>query len=415
MKINFFFVPWNLKSKEKIKIANRCLLCHYLFALIVILLSTSGWALNNKLQSHSEKKISALPGMPPVTNPTNIYANAGAMMFADIVRKALPRVYVPNTHDNTVSVIDPETYKVINTIATDKDPEHIVPSYDLKTIWVLNDNGNSVLAIDPNTAKPGIKIHIQNPYNLYYTPDGRFAIVINDKLKRFDFRDPHTMRLYESVPVKCKGLNHMDFSADGRYGIATCEYSSMLVKIDIGARKVINYLNLGLKQFKKPSMPQDIRLSPNGRLFFVADMISDGVFVIDANTFRQIGFIPTGKGTHSIYPSRDGRFFYVSNRGCNKMKHCPRRGPGSITVLDPINQTIVATWPIPGGGSPDMGNVSADGKELWLSGKYDEEVYVFNTQTGKLTHRIPVGRFPHGLTVWPQPGRYSLGHTGNMR
>ena len=62
-----------------------------------------------------------------------------------------------------------------------------------------------------------------------------------------------------------------------------------------------------------------------------------------------------------------------------------------------------------------MGNVSADGKELWLSGRFDYEVYVFDTATGKLTHRIKVERGPHGLTVWPQPGRYSLGHTGNMR
>jgi len=72
-------------------------------------------------------------------------------------------------------------------------------------------------------------------------------------------------------------------------------------------------------------------------------------------------------------------------------------------------------WPIPGGGSPDMGNVSADGKELWVSGRYDGEVYVFDTRTGRLKHSIPVGREPHGLCVWPQPGRYSLGHTGNMR
>jgi DNA-binding beta-propeller fold protein YncE len=86
-----------------------------------------------------------------------------------------------------------------------------------------------------------------------------------------------------------------------------------------------------------------------------------------------------------------------------------------VTVLDPATWRILATWPVPGGGSPDMGNVTADGKELWLSGRYDGEVYVFNTATGALTHRIAVGRGPHGLTVWPQPGRFSLGHTGNMR
>lgn len=350
-----------------------------------------------------------------IANSSNIYANAGANMFAKVTHNALSRVYVPNTHDGTVSIIDSATYKIINTLVTGKDPEHIVPSYDLKTIWVLNDIGNSLTAINPNSAKLVENIRVENPYNLYFTPNGQFAIILADKLQRLDFRNPHTMTLYESVPIHCKGLNHMDFDATGLYAIATCDHSSLLVKIDVAAHKVIKYLHIGLNKKSDRAMPQDIRLSPNGRIFYVADMKLNGVFLIDAVTFRQIGFIVTGIGTHSIYPSRDSKVIYVINRGCNQEKHCPRRGPGSITVIDPITQKIISNWPIPGGGSPDMGNISADGKELWLSGKYDDEVYVVNTVTGKLTHRIPVGHFPHGLTVWPQPGRYSLGHTGIMR
>jgi DNA-binding beta-propeller fold protein YncE len=92
-----------------------------------------------------------------------------------------------------------------------------------------------------------------------------------------------------------------------------------------------------------------------------------------------------------------------------------RPGDGSVSVVDPITDTVVATWEIPGGGSPDMGGVSADGTRLWLSGRYDSEVYVFDTTTGELVGRIPTDPSPHGLAVWPQPGRYSLGHTGNTR
>ena len=77
-------------------------------------------------------------------------------------------------------------------------------------------------------------------------------------------------------------------------------------------------------------------------------------------------------------------------------------------------EKVEANWPIPSGGSPDMGNVSADGKTLWLSGRYDNVVYAIDTATGAV-RTIPVGKEPHGLTVWPQPGRYSLGHTGNLR
>jgi DNA-binding beta-propeller fold protein YncE len=160
-------------------------------------------------------------------------------------------------------------------------------------------------------------------------------------------------------------------------------------------------------------MPQDIRISPDGKLFYVADMMADGVFIIDGASFREVGFIATGKGTHGLYPSRDGRKLYVTNRGSNRI-HGPAHGKGSVSVVDFASQKVDVTWPIPGGGSPDMGNVSADGRQLWLSGRYDNVVYMVDTTSGAV-QKIAVGKEPHGLTVWPQPGRYSLGHTGNMR
>jgi len=157
-----------------------------------------------------------------------------------------------------------------------------------------------------------------------------------------------------------------------------------------------------------------VRAGPDGRTFFVADMLANGVFVIDGGAFRQIGFIPTGVGTHGLYPSRDGTKLYVANRGSNDI-HGPRHSPyGSVSVIDFRTRKVIARWPIPGGGSPDMGNVTADGRYLWLSGRFDDVVYRIDTKTG-VVREIPVGMEPHGLTVWPQPGRYSLGHTGNMR
>jgi len=137
------------------------------------------------------------------------------------------------------------------------------------------------------------------------------------------------------------------------------------------------------------------------------------VHIIDGDSFTKVGFIATGVAAHGIYPSRDGKQFYVSNRGSHKIHGAPN-GKGSVTVIDFASEKIVAQWPIPGGGSPDMGNVSANGKELWLSGRFDDEVYRIDTATGQVV-KIAVGKEPHGLTVWPQPGRYSLGHTGNLR
>lgn len=352
-----------------------------------------------------------------VTDPSgavNIYAATGANALAPIAARAKPLVYVPNSRSASVDVIDPRTYTIVRSFKTGAVPQHVVPSYDLSTLWVLNNSASTVTPIDPLTGLNGKPVSVDDPYNMYFTPDGRSAIVVAERRERLDFRDPKSMRLEQSVRTDCRGIDHMEFTDDGRYMIATCEFNGRLIKFDLANRSEIGTLVLDTTTGHGGAMPQDIRSSPDGRDFFVADMKADGVRIIDPVKFVQVGFIPTGKGTHGLYPSRDGTLLYVTNRGWNTLKAGPH-GPGSISVLDPFRDSVVANWPVPGGGSPDMGNVTADGKELWVSGRYDREVYVFDTSTGQLTHRISVGKEPHGLCVWPQPGRYSLGHTGNMR
>jgi YVTN family beta-propeller protein len=355
----------------------------------------------------------AAPGMPAVIDASNLYSEAASGRMSAAVSGALARVYVPNVKSNDVYVIDPATFKVVDRFKVGVNPQHVVPSWDLRTLWVANNaegrTDGALTPIDPTTGKPGAAKSVADPYNMYFTPDGGSAIVVAEALKRLDFRHPQTMVLQSSLPTpQCDGINHADFAIDGSYAIFTCEFQGGLVKIDPVNRKVLGYLKLS-----KGGMPQDIRVSPDGKLFYVADMKADGVFIVNGETFAEIGFIATGVGTHGLYPSRDGKKLYITNRGSNKM-HGPPRGKGSVSVLDFATRKIEATWPIPGGGSPDMGNVSADGKLLWVSGRYDNVVYAIDTTTGAVK-TIRVGKEPHGLTVWPQPGRYSLGHTGNMR
>jgi YVTN family beta-propeller protein len=357
--------------------------------------------------------IATIPGMPPVPDPANLYSEQSMNKVLPSIAGDLPRVYVPHIQSNDVYVIDPVTLKVVDKYRVGLNPHHIVPSWDMKTLWVANTAENtkngSVMPIDPKTGKVGKAIPVEDPYNMYFSPDGKSAVVVAEAYKRIDFRDPHTMALQSSLALpECAGVNHADFSIDGRYAIFTCEFAKSLVKIDWVERKVLGYLKLS-----RGGMPQDIRVSPDGKRFYVADMMADGIFVIDGDAFKEIDFIKTGKGTHGLYPSRDGKKLYVANRGSNKI-HGPAKGPGGVSVVDFATGKVEANWLIPGGGSPDMGNVSPDGTKLWLSGRYDNVVYVFDTTSGEVKS-IPVGREPHGLTVWPQPGRYSLGHTGNMR
>ena len=398
-------------------------------------------------QTGAPEPVVTVPGMPPVVDPTNLYSEIGPDRVGPALKNDLPRVYVPNRRSNTVSVIDPATLQVIDTFRVGRNPQHVVPSWDLRTLWVANNaegrTDGSLTPIDPLTGKPGPAIAVDDPYNVYWTPSGSHAIIVAEELKRLDFRDPKTMKLdYSIATPKCGGINHADFSIDGSFALFTCEFDGAVTKIDLVNRSVIGTLvltpwyarsdvlaqlatfekkpvlvfdsiELGGPVFTARGMPQDIRISPDGKIFFVADMLTNGVHVVDGATFRQIGFIPTGVGAHGLYPSRDGKSLYVANRGSNRMIGRPG-GRGSVSVIDFATRKVVKTWPIPDGGSPDMGNVSADGKYLWLSGRFDDVVYRIDTTSGGVD-KIKVGVEPHGLTVWPQPGRYSLGHTGNLR
>jgi YVTN family beta-propeller protein len=358
--------------------------------------------------SPSVPATSAAPSSPAVigNGPAigDVYAHDGVGMFTSATRNVPYRLYVPNHGDGTVTVIDPNTKKVIETYATAPGSQHVIPSWDLKTLYSANDEGgNSLTPISPITGqREGPNIPVSDPYNMYFTPDGKFAIIVAEAERKLDFSDPHTFALEHALDVtQCAGVNHIDFSADGSYFIATCEFGGGLVKVDTAQQKVLGYLNIG-------GMPQDIKLDPAGKVWYVSDMDQNGVHVIDGDTFKQIGFIPTGPEAHGLYPSRNAHVLYVSNRG-------GVHDQGSVSVIDFATRKVIATWPIPAPSTPDMGGVSPDGKTLWLSGRRNNEVYGIDTTTGKLVARIPVGTEPHGLCVWPQPGRYSLGHTGILR
>jgi YVTN family beta-propeller protein len=346
-------------------------------------------------------------------------------MLSDTARRAKPLVYVPNSLSGTIDLIDPATYRVVGHFTVGREPQHVVPSWDLKTLWVNDDQSNDLVPIDPLTGRPGRPVKVADPYNLYFTPDGTHALVMAERLNRIDVRDPQTMKLQRSVRVPCRGVNHADFSADGTWMLASCEFSGKLLVVPLTLRHVAKVIDLN--KIRTPgatspamarmmggpadsldpgasAMPQDVRITAQGDSFVVADMLRNGVWIIDARTRQVSTFVSTGKGAHGIYPSRDATRLYVSNRDA-----------GSISVLDATGRKVLDRWPLTKGASPDMGGVTADGGQLWLAGRYDSVVYVIDTTSGKLLHTITVGHGPHGLCVWPQPGRYSLGHTGNMR
>jgi YVTN family beta-propeller protein len=341
------------------------------------------------------------PGrIPPLLDRRDVYAAGRPGALAPWVRGDPARVYVPNSKSNTVDVIDQRTGRIVDHFKVGALPQHVTPSWDLRTLWVTNDLGNSLTPIDARTGRHGAPVAVLDPYNLYFTADGRRAIVVAEAHRELDFRTPHGMRLTKALRLpQCAGVDHMDYTADGRRALVSCEFAGRMVVVDLVRERVVKTIELS-----RTAMPQDVKLSPDGRTFYVADMATGGVWLVDAHRMRKVRFQRTGRGAHGLYPSRDSRLLYVSNRG-----------EGTITLISFRTRRPVRKWRLPGGGSPDMGGISADGRVLWLSGRYDGVVYAISTRTGRLLHRIAVGQGPHGLCVWPQPGRYSIGHTGILR
>jgi DNA-binding beta-propeller fold protein YncE len=340
--------------------------------------------------------------MPPVTDPGNVYAAAGAGMLGRAARAARPLVYVPH-NSGDVWVIDPATFTVVRKFPAGRQIQHVVPSWDMGTLYATDDTGYRITPIDPRTGLPGRPIPIADPYNMYFTPDGRSAVSVAEALRSLVFYDPHTWHEQGRLPLPdCAGVDHADFSVNGRTAVFSCEFAGRVAVVDVASHSLVRMIDMPVRNTHMG--PQDVKLAPDGSRYFIADSDQGGVWVLDGAATRVVGRIATGAGAHGLYLSRDAMRLYVTNRH-----------DSSISVLDARTGAPITTWRIAPPSSPDMGGVTADGRQLWLSGRYNREVYVLSTTDGHMIARIPVGEGPHGLCVWPQPGRYSLGHTGITR
>ncbi len=339
----------------------------------------------------------AEPRPAKVSPDVNVYQATQAGTLSPAVAGIPERVYVPNSASGTLDVIDPATYRVVAHYGVGAIPHHVAPAWDLTKLYIDNEGSGMLSVIDPRTGAPVGRIAVPDPYNLYFTPDGTKAIVVAERLRRLDFRDPHTFQLIRSVPIPWRGVDHLDFSADGSYLMASTEYAGVVVKVDTVAMQVTGFVEVG-------GLPVDVRLSPDGSVFYVANQGRGGVSVVDPVAMQELAFIKTGRGAHGLMVSRDTRSLYVTNRLA-----------GTISVIDFVSRSVVATWKI--GGSPDMVQLSPDGSQLWTTGRYDGLVYVVDTTSGKLLHRIRVGGQPHGLQRRPfQPRpqwRLPIGRPGN--
>jgi YVTN family beta-propeller protein len=335
------------------------------------------------------------------TSP-GVYADTTSEHISPLLAGLAPRVYVPDEGSGDVVVIDPRTFAIVGRFHVGRLPEHVTPDWDLRLLYVNDMDSNALTVIDPRTERPIRTIRIPTPSNLYFTPDGSKAIVVEDFTapggragNGLRFYDRRTWKFLKFVPIPFPGADHLDFSADGRYLFLSCEYSGEVERVDTRTMKVTGAVYVG-------GLPIDVRLAPAGDVFYVANQGENGVSIVDPVAMKVIGFIPTGRGAHGLALSRDATKLYVSNRLA-----------GTISVISFATRRVIATWIV--GGTPDMMSLSPDGIQLWLSNRYSGTVSVVDTRSGRVLRVIRTGVGPHGLSYWPQPGAYSVGHNGNMR
>jgi YVTN family beta-propeller protein len=331
----------------------------------------------------------------PASLDWNVWSFTNTTKLPAAVADLPERVYVPNEADDTISVIDAASLKVIATLPTGRIPEHLTPDWDMSRLYVSNYASPFLSVVDPRKVATADPITAASPYNLYFSPDGSTAIVMAEDVNRIDFYDRRTWHLLKQLPIKWAGIDHADFSAGGRYLLASTEYAGHVLKVDVVTMSIVGDVAVG-------GLPIDVKLSPDGSVFFVANQGRHGVSVVDPFQMKEIAFIPTGKGAHGMAISRDTHSLYVSNRLA-----------GTISVIDFATRKVTATWKV--GGSPDMLQVSTDGTQLWTGNRFNSTVIVISTATGNVVATIRVGHRPHGLTYFPQPGRFSVGHNGVYR
>ena len=331
----------------------------------------------------------------PTPAPLNVWAATASNSIPAAVADLPPRVYVPHELGGDVAVIDPISMQIVDRFWVGRTPHHVAPAYDFSQLYVNVMDSNYLTVIDPRTGRPTGTLPAAVPYNLYFTPDGTKAVVAAERFNRLDFHDISTWAVIARIPIPGSGVDHMDFSADGSYLLVSCEFGGQVVKVGTDPPRVLGVYRGG-------RLPIDVKLNPEGTYFFVADQGRHGVIVVEPESMTEAAFSPTGRGAHGMAIARDTRALYVTNRLA-----------GTLSVIDMAAFGVAQTWNI--GGSPDMVQVSPDGQQIWISARNHGYIYAIDSNNGAVIARIPTGAAPHGLTYFPQPGRFSIGHNGVYR
>ena len=283
-----------------------------------------------------------------------------------------------NSADGTISLIDTDTYKVTGKINVCKEPHHLMPTPDDKSLIVACAASNQLVFFDPVTGKEQRRVRdISDPYQLGYSPNRKWFVATSLRLDRVDIYDPADFRLIARLPAP-KAPSHLAFDDASQFVFVTLQDSNEVMAISLPTQKIAWVMPVA-------ATPAGIVMSPDNRYLLVASMGEGVVEVIEWRARRSVRKVATATAAHNLQPKGDGRHFYVSNRSID----------GSISLLDTQTMSVVEKYDVPGG--PDDMMVRADGKELWATARFARKVQVVDLVSKQLKLSIPVGSSPHGV------------------
>jgi YVTN family beta-propeller protein len=298
-------------------------------------------------------------------------------------------IFVLNSLDASISVIDPVTWTEKQRIATGKEPHHLYLTPDEKSLIVANAGGDALTFLDPKTAQVQRTVKgILDPYHLRFSPDMKWFVTAANRLNHIDIYrwDGTTMTLAKRI-VTSKTPSHLWIDSKSTTVYSSMQDSDELVAVDLATQSV---------RWRTPTgdMPADVFGTPDDRFVLVGLTGGDGVQVFDVSgpQPKLTKTIKTGLGAHAFRAVGDKRHVFVSNRVAN-----------TISKIDTQTMEVVASFAAPGG--PDCMDVSADGKYLMVTSRWAKKLTVIDTETRKIVRQINVGRSPHGVWTLDHAGR----------
>jgi YVTN family beta-propeller protein len=291
-------------------------------------------------------------------------------------------VFVLNSLDANVSVIDPKTWTEIKRIPTGKEPHHLYLTPDEKSFIVANAFGDSLTFIDPKTAEVQRTVRgILDPYHLRFSPDMKWFVTAANRLNHVDIYrwDGKELVLAKRISSS-KTPSHLWIDSKSTTVYASMQDSDELVSIDL-ATQTIKW------RTKTGPTPADVFVTADDKTLLLGLTGGDSVQIFDVSAAspKLIKTIKTGNGAHAFRSAGDKRHVFVSNRVAN-----------TINKIDLQTLEVVATIAVPGG--PDCMDVSADGKQLLVTSRWIKKLTIIDIESKKITKQVNVGRSPHG--VW---------------